>query len=161
MSSVTQWSLPFLQSVPSSEATRTKIALIILNQPFSKPLLVRLWHASDWRCCADGGANRLHDLLSGAENPTSYISRLLGWILQPRSTEADNYLPDLLKGDLDSLRGDVRQFYETRVGILPCYSSAVVFLTSPSREYRSSKSMTRIPRTSQSAWTPCRRKSNP
>ncbi|KAI9461697.1 thiamine pyrophosphokinase [Lactarius psammicola] len=115
MSSSFCWSLPFLQPAPSGEAPRTKVALIILNQPFSKSLLSRLWHASDWRCCADGGANRLHDLLSGADDrPTSYVANPLGWLLQPQSTEADKYLPDLLKGDLDSLRDDVRQYYEAR-----------------------------------------------
>ncbi|KAH9058381.1 thiamine pyrophosphokinase [Lactarius vividus] len=94
MSSSFYWSLPFLQAAPSGEAPRTKVALIILNQPFSRPLLHCLWHASDWRCCADGGANRLHDLLRGGDDrPTSY------------------YLPDLLKGDLDSLRDDVKQEY--------------------------------------------------
>ncbi|KAF8269552.1 thiamine pyrophosphokinase, partial [Lactarius quietus] len=96
------WSLPFLQPVPFGDVPRAKIALIILNQPFSKPLLSRLWHASDWRCCADGGANRLHDLLTGSE--------------------ADKYLPDLIKGDLDSLRDDVRQYYEAR-GVPVCVSS--------------------------------------
>ncbi|KAI9440039.1 thiamine pyrophosphokinase [Lactarius indigo] len=90
MSSSFYWSLPFLQPAPSGEAPRTKVALIILNQPFSKPLLHRIWHASDWRCCADGGANRLHDLLSGVDDrPTSYVARFLGWFLQPQRIEAD------------------------------------------------------------------------
>ncbi|KAH9037870.1 thiamine pyrophosphokinase [Lactarius pseudohatsudake] len=115
MSSSFYWSLPSLQPAPSGEAPRTKVALIVLNQPFSKPLLHRLWHASNWRCCADGGANRLHDLLNGADDrPTSYVARLLGWFIQSRRTEADEYLPDLLKGDLDSVRDDVKQFYEAR-----------------------------------------------
>lgn len=104
------WSLPFLQSAPSGEVPKTKIALIILNQPFSKPLLSRLWHASDWHCCADGGANRLHDLLGDADHrPTTYISRPL------EGSGTDQYLPDLVKGDLDSLKADVRQYYEARV----------------------------------------------
>ncbi len=161
MSSSFYWSLPFLQPAPSGEAPRTKVALIILNQPFSKSLLFRLWHASDWRCCADGGANRLHDLLSSVDDrPTSYVARLLGLFLQSQRTEADEYLPDLLKGDLDSLRDDVRQYYEARVGILPCYSSAVVLLTPPSREYRSSRTVTSIPRILQSVYAPWRRKSD-
>ena len=109
MTSSYSWSLPFLQPTPSDEAPRTKTALIILNQPFSKSLLFRLWHASDWRCCADGGGNRLHDLLSETDNR----------LPQSQRTEADQYLPDLLKGDLDSLRDDVRQYYEAQVGILP------------------------------------------
>jgi thiamine pyrophosphokinase len=40
-----------------------EFALIILNQPFSFALLRRVWSSSGWRCCADGGANRLYDLL--------------------------------------------------------------------------------------------------
>ncbi|KAH9068341.1 thiamine pyrophosphokinase [Lactarius deliciosus] len=123
MSSSFYWSLPFLQLAPSGEAPRTKVALIVLNQPFSKPLLHRLWHASDWRCCADGGGNRLHDLLSGADDrPTSYSRR----------TEADEYLPDLLKGDLDSLRDDVKQFYEAR-GV-PVVKDGDQYSTGPRKE---------------------------
>jgi thiamine pyrophosphokinase len=44
-------------------------ALIILNQPFSLALLDRLWSSSHWKCCADGGANRLHDLLRATPAP--------------------------------------------------------------------------------------------
>ncbi|KAH9972800.1 thiamine pyrophosphokinase [Lactifluus volemus] len=91
------WDLPFYQSTPSpldkksQVPKKAKTALIILNQPFSKPLLRRLWHTSDWRCCADGGAN----------------------LPSPR-TEIEDYIPDIIKGDLDSLRDDVRRYYETR-----------------------------------------------
>lgn len=56
------WPLPFFHSSPSP-ATGREHALILLNQPFSFPLLRRLWEACSWRCCADGGGNRLHDLL--------------------------------------------------------------------------------------------------
>ncbi|KAI0303812.1 thiamine pyrophosphokinase [Multifurca ochricompacta] len=97
----------------SLDCPGSKIALIILNQSFSKPLLYRLWHASDWHCCADGGANHLYDLLSGADRPTSWTAYLLRF-LQLRRTEVNSYLPDLLKGDLDSLREDVRQYYKTQ-----------------------------------------------
>jgi thiamine pyrophosphokinase len=31
------------------------------------------------------------------------------------TSEVEDYLPDLLKGDLDSVREDVRRYYETRV----------------------------------------------
>jgi len=106
-----------------------RTALIILNQPFSKPLLQCVWHASDWHCCADGGANRLHDLLSGgtnadadmnaaavADRPTGWIASLVSWLAQLRwrMVDVDNYIPDLVKGDLDSVREDVRRYYETR-----------------------------------------------
>jgi thiamine pyrophosphokinase len=129
MSSPTQWSLPFFQARDKAGASRrTRTALIILNQPFSKPLLQCLWHASDWHCCADGGANRLHDLLSGgtnadtnvaavADRPTGWIASLVGWLAQPRRgmVDVDDYIPDLVKGDLDSVREEVRRYYETQV----------------------------------------------
>lgn len=141
MSSPTHWSLPFLQ--PHNDAPRSRTALIILNQPFSKVLLHRLWHSTDWHCCADGGANRLHDLLSGGggagdatapttttaiapDTLTGWIADLLGRFTQHprrsrRTSEVDDYLPDLLKGDLDSVRQDVRRYYETRVSWLHCF----------------------------------------
>ncbi|WVQ84572.1 thiamine pyrophosphokinase [Cryptococcus sp. DSM 104549] len=68
-----------------------KYALIIVNQPIRKDLLDRAWKAVDVRLCADGGANRLYQV----------------------DTE-QAYLPDMIKGDLDSLRSDVREHYESR-----------------------------------------------
>ena len=173
MASPTHWPLLFLRPCDKDKdgAPGSRTALIILNQPFSRPLLCRLWNASDWRCCADGGANRLHDLLllSGrgssaaatvapvdatttttttttattaaaaaatitttattatvtpADWLTGWIAGLFRWIvLRPqrratRSTsEIDDYLPDLIKGDLDSVRDDVRRYYEARVSV--------------------------------------------
>ena len=60
------WSPSFFDSSPSPAAGH-QYALLILNQPFSFPLLRTLWKASSWRCCADGGGNRLHDLLRDME----------------------------------------------------------------------------------------------
>ena len=57
--SVTPWEVSFLDPLRQS-----RNALIVLNQPFSFPLLHRVWQSSTWHACADGGANRLHDLLS-------------------------------------------------------------------------------------------------
>ena len=56
--SITPWEVSFLDPLRQS-----RNALVILNQPFSFPLLHRLWQSSTWHACADGGANRLHDLL--------------------------------------------------------------------------------------------------
>ncbi|VDB88429.1 unnamed protein product [Peniophora sp. CBMAI 1063] len=89
------WATPFLSGHHDEHRAQDArpLALIILNQPFSLGLLRRVWNASSWRACADGGANRLYDVLTSASVPTS------------------NYLPDLIKGDLDSLRDDVRRHY--------------------------------------------------
>jgi thiamine pyrophosphokinase len=114
MSSPTHWSLPFLQT--RDEASRSKTALIILNQPFSKALLRRLWHATDWHCCADGGANRLHDVLNGDRGDAiDTTTTATTTTASGAADRVDDYLPDLLKGDLDSVREDVRRYYETRV----------------------------------------------
>ena len=79
---------PFLQ-----EQTGESV-LVVLNSPTiattpPSEVLLRLWNHSKFRVCADGGANRLFDSLS---NPAAFI-------------------PDLIIGDLDSLRDDVEEFY--------------------------------------------------
>ncbi|KDR76321.1 hypothetical protein GALMADRAFT_475862 [Galerina marginata CBS 339.88] len=84
------WNVNFLNGRP--EAGDPKRALVILNQPFSFPLLQRLWSSTQWHCCADGGANRLFDSL----DPQDRIK----------------FVPHLIKGDLDSIRSDVREFYK-------------------------------------------------
>jgi len=83
-----QWNVEFLQPEPKITSHR---ALVILNQPFSKGLFYLLWNSSQWHCCADGGANRLFDTVATAQRSL--------------------FLPDLIKGDLDSLRNDVKEFY--------------------------------------------------
>lgn len=54
------------------------------------------------RICADGGANRLYD-----EVPRLLDSKSEDSDVQIRS----QYLPQSIRGDLDSVRGDVRDFY--------------------------------------------------
>ena len=159
MSSPTHWSLPFLQT--RDEGSRSKTALIILNQPFSKGLLRRLWHATDWHCCADGGANRLHAVLNGDSGDS--INNTTTATASTAADRVDDYLPDLLKGDLDSVREDVRRYYETRVSrrsihfpgqrgqfAMCCYY--IILLTwcpfRSERVCRSFGTMTRTPRTS-------------
>ncbi len=64
--SVYTWTLPFFGQSHDLQQHPRKAALIILNQPFSVPLLQRLWNASQWHCCADGGAKRLLDALKSS-----------------------------------------------------------------------------------------------
>ncbi|KIP05021.1 hypothetical protein PHLGIDRAFT_25280 [Phlebiopsis gigantea 11061_1 CR5-6] len=96
------WSLPFLEPHTAGEE---KYALIILNQPFPLSLLQKLWSTTHWHCCADGGANRLHDVLYDVTSAS------------PSASEADSrpkYLPNLILGDLDSLRDDVKSYYASQ-----------------------------------------------
>ena len=76
------------------------LALVILNvehlcsdfaQLGAAARFTHLWRQSSLRLCADGAANRLYDNLDDA-------ARM-------------RMLPDLITGDLDSLRGDVASFY--------------------------------------------------
>ncbi|KAI5269806.1 thiamine pyrophosphokinase [Aureobasidium subglaciale] len=77
---------------------QSKPALIILNQPIADTrVLDRLWNHTSYRLCADGGANQLHDL----------------FVLNDPS-RLDQYLPDIVHGDLDSLRDDVKAHYQGR-----------------------------------------------
>jgi thiamine pyrophosphokinase len=78
---------PFLENDPA-----TQNVLVILNSPIRNPpslLFQRLWDSASFRVCADGGANRLHDA-------------------------SKEYIPNAIRGDLDSLRQDVRSYYEER-----------------------------------------------
>ncbi|EJD06394.1 Thiamin pyrophosphokinase [Fomitiporia mediterranea MF3/22] len=92
---VRHWSTSFLRdSGQGADSEVGRRALIILNQPFSSPLLLRVWKVCQWRACADGGANRLYDTLQA--NP---------------GLDSDAFIPDLIKGDLDSLRSDVADHF--------------------------------------------------
>lgn len=75
------------------------LALILLNWelPNFTPLL---WERATIAICADGGANRLHD-----EMPKMFPDE------SPDSVRL-RFRPKLVKGDLDSVRPDVKAFYE-------------------------------------------------
>ncbi|KAI9314269.1 thiamine pyrophosphokinase [Dichotomocladium elegans] len=71
--------------------------LILLNQPIMDLDQFRLlWAHASVRYCADGGANRLYDAFENDEKTRAM------------------YIPDVVAGDLDSLRPDVRAFYEQK-----------------------------------------------
>ncbi|MCL7050774.1 hypothetical protein MKW94_006521 [Papaver nudicaule] len=73
-------------------------ALILLNQPLPK-FTPQLWDYAKLRLCADGGANRVFDempLLLPRQDPVSV---------------RDRYVPDVIKGDMDSIRTEVKDFY--------------------------------------------------
>ncbi|XXG54146.1 hypothetical protein AAC387_Pa03g2099 [Persea americana] len=87
-----------LPSIPPNSGPTLTYALVVLNQPLPRftPLL---WKHAQLRLCADGGANRLYD-----EMPA----------LLPHEDLLDvrhRYKPDIIKGDMDSIRPEVQEFY--------------------------------------------------
>ncbi|KAK7396881.1 hypothetical protein VNO78_18043 [Psophocarpus tetragonolobus] len=90
---------------PNATATATatcslslRYALVLLNQslPRFAPLL---WEHAQVRVCADGGANRVYD-----EMPLFFPHQ------QPSHVRT-RYKPDVIKGDMDSIRTEVLDFY--------------------------------------------------
>ena len=74
--------------LPRGREEEEESALVVLNSASFGPwLLERLWAASSFRVCADGGANRLFDLLG------------------------ESHVPDAIVGDLDSARAAVLAAY--------------------------------------------------
>lgn len=94
---------PFVSSGHSEGDVDVSSCLVILNGPISRPpsrIFKHLWDQSSYRICADGGANRLFDAtLVTSDAPSD-------------KTTPSEYLPDKIKGDLDSIRSDVRAHYE-------------------------------------------------
>nr|XP_019710415.1 thiamine pyrophosphokinase 1 isoform X2 [Elaeis guineensis] len=85
-------------SPPTGDGPALTYALVVLNQrlPRFAPLL---WSRAQLRVCADGGANRIYDGLPE---------------LFPDQDPLDvrlRYKPDVIKGDMDSIRDDVKEFY--------------------------------------------------
>jgi thiamine pyrophosphokinase len=91
---------------PSTTTTpRDAIALIILNSPISDyPLFNRLYNHSSYTLCADGGADRLYNLIT-----THYSD--LAW-----DTALRKALPSTIHGDLDSLSDHTRACY-SKLGV--------------------------------------------
>nr|VDD53602.1 unnamed protein product [Brassica oleracea] len=87
--------------LPADEASAKRYALIVLNQnlPRFTPLL---WEHAKLRLCADGGANRIYDELP------LFFPREDALLIRNRSPL---YKPDVIKGDMDSIRPDVLHFY--------------------------------------------------
>ncbi|GMH76820.1 hypothetical protein TrRE_jg11716 [Triparma retinervis] len=66
------------------------------------PMLAHLFGLCSYVICADGGANRLYDLCGLAHSSGEELKT------------AGRHLPDAVKGDMDSIRPDVRRYYESR-----------------------------------------------
>lgn len=89
-------------TAPENDRPDGPLALVILNaqgEGESEGLLRHLWGRADLRVCADGGANRLHDSFGGGDGGDRHQDRA-------------RFVPDVIVGDLDSLRPEVARFYE-------------------------------------------------
>lgn len=87
---------------PLLDQHTTKTALIILNTPIQRPpskWFEKLWELSSERICADGGANRLYE---ATQEPSSLDN----------SNNKIKYIPNRIRGDLDSLDPKVKEYYE-------------------------------------------------
>ncbi|KAJ7972951.1 Thiamine pyrophosphokinase [Quillaja saponaria] len=87
-----------IPAIPPDHRPSTTYALVVLNQHLPKfaPLL---WKHAKLRLCADGGANRVYDempLLLPHEDASHVRSR---------------HTPDVINGDMDSIRPEVVDFY--------------------------------------------------
>lgn len=82
----------------AKESDENSFALVMLN--YHMPLLtVLLWNKACLRVCADGGANQIYDSvphLLPHDDPTEVRKR---------------YKPEVIIGDLDSVRPEVKEFY--------------------------------------------------
>lgn len=70
----------FLADSAHSEKTSNPPDLLILNQPIAHfTAFLRLWKHTGYRICADGGANRLFDMLKDdlIEQREHFVSRVV------------------------------------------------------------------------------------
>ncbi|XP_059625689.1 thiamine pyrophosphokinase 1 [Cornus florida] len=88
-----------LPPTPADNLPSPTYVLVLLNQrlPRFAPLL---WDHAKLRICADGGANRLFD-----EFPQLFPQ-------EDASVVQNRYKPDVIKGDMDSVRQEVKDFYK-------------------------------------------------
>jgi thiamine pyrophosphokinase len=81
-------------SLGEDRERRSRYSLVMINSStMDTDIVRRLWRYCDFKICADGGANRLFDGLKEREGDVSL------------------FIPDVVKGDLDSLKNEVKEYY--------------------------------------------------
>mmetsp|Transcript_9091 Transcript_9091/g.11823 ORF Transcript_9091/g.11823 Transcript_9091/m.11823 type:complete len:261 (+) Transcript_9091:237-1019(+) len=89
-----------------SSSGASSLALLILNSHIDNHLFKNLWKYASITICADGGANRLYDQYTKEVNA--------GGDENAENDRKSLYIPDLVRGDLDSLRPEVGEFFRSR-----------------------------------------------
>lgn len=96
------WDLGTLLAPIARRAPQTPYAVVMLNTPIplgQKEAFLQLWKGAALRICADGASNRLLDTFGSTGT-------------------LDIPMPNLICGDLDSMRDDTRTFFEKQVGFV-------------------------------------------
>ena len=96
-----------------TEIEQEETVLIILNYPIPElsPIFHHIWESSTIRIAADGGANRLYDYSKSMSKSKSGRSSKEEEN-ENEKEEEDLYIPNRIRGDLDSLKPNVRSYYE-------------------------------------------------
>ncbi|CAO3696797.1 unnamed protein product [Rhizopus microsporus] len=90
----THWHLSSILS--TEQNNNNKFCLIVLNQPIVQIDISTTLAQCISKFLANGGSNRLYDAFK-------HDKQLL-----------EQYIPNEIRGDLDSIRPDVREFYESK-----------------------------------------------
>eukprot|EP00527_Entomoneis_sp_CCMP2396_P004511 CAMPEP_0198147078 /NCGR_PEP_ID=MMETSP1443-20131203/33190_1 /TAXON_ID=186043 /ORGANISM="Entomoneis sp., Strain CCMP2396" /LENGTH=221 /DNA_ID=CAMNT_0043811233 /DNA_START=255 /DNA_END=917 /DNA_ORIENTATION=+ len=94
----------------------SQTAMVILNSPIvgspnsannikRNEAFEALWNQSTFHVCADGGANRLYEYYHNPDDEENLSTST--------TTTSSHVIPDLITGDLDSVKPHVRSFYES------------------------------------------------
>ncbi|NP_001152100.1 thiamin pyrophosphokinase 1 isoform X2 [Zea mays] len=76
-------------------------ALVVLNQHLPR-FMPRLWDHANLRICADGGANHIFDEMYQITND------------EDKKSTRNKYVPEIIEGDMDSIRPEVKLFYSSQ-----------------------------------------------
>lgn len=127
---IVRFDSPFLPWTSHEKGRPILSALVVLNTPIARPpspVFRRLWELSSFRVCADGGANRLYEAtVVGGFRGGQDVARggvrgdgggggevdLSSSSPPEQEPPKGSWIPDLIRGDLDSLRPDVQSHYE-------------------------------------------------
>ena len=106
---ITVWNPLNVWNETSTATTSNKTALVILNQPITKENESKLIYLnSKIRFCVDGGTNRLHEwCLEKAKLNRQNNNNL-------SSEYYDQYVPDFICGDLDSIDHQIKTLYMSK-----------------------------------------------